>query len=151
MKFNARQAMWTLTLALTLTVFSGPKFAVAYQSQEGAEHDRVQDGDHRDRDANRNSGWENGRDGHDRSPAFRNGFQDGLHDGQQDRRSRHSSRPTHDRNYKNATHGYNSRLGNKNQFKGTYRQAYLQGYAQGFNGRGPEHDGDHDRDSHYRR
>jgi hypothetical protein len=139
MKFNARRAVWTLALTLTLIAFGSPKFAAAYQSQEGAEHGRGQ------------NGWEHDRDGHDRGPAFQNGFQDGRNDGQQDRQTRHSSRPTHDRNYKNATHGYNYQLGNRNQYKAAYREAYMQGYAEGFNGRDHEHDRDHDGDSDHRR
>jgi hypothetical protein len=138
MKVNARQAIWTLALVLTLTIFGGPKLAAAYQSQEGGEHNRGQ------------NSWEHDRDGHDRSPAFRNGFQAGMNDGEQDRRAGHRSRPTHDRNYKNATGGYNYQLGNKNQYKVAYREAYLQGYAQGFNDR-EGHGGDHDHDSDHRR
>jgi hypothetical protein len=143
MKLNARHAIWTLALALTLTVFGGPKLAAAYQSQEGSEHGRGQNSWEHDRDGH-------DRDGHDRSPAFRNGFQAGMNHGEQDRRAGHRSRPTHDRNYKNATGGYNYQFGNKNQYKAAYREAYLQGYAQGFNGR-EGHDGDHDHDSDHRR
>ncbi|HVG91982.1 MAG TPA: hypothetical protein VNB54_10885 [Alphaproteobacteria bacterium] len=122
-----------MALTLALTAFGSPKFAAAYQSQEGAEHGRGQ------------NAWEHDRDGHDRGPAVQNGFQDGMNDGQQDRRTRHSSRPTHDRNYKNATRGYTYQLGNRNQYKAAYREAYMHGYAEGFNGR------DHDRDSDHRR
>jgi hypothetical protein len=57
-----------------------------------------------------------------------------LNDGQSDRRSGHSSRPTHESNYKHADRGYDSSYGDKNQYKQAYRQAYEQGYQRGYNG-----------------
>jgi hypothetical protein len=65
------------------------------------------------------------------------GYQDGYNDGLGDRNNGHSFRPTHDGNYKHADRGYDSRFGNKDQYKAAYRQAYQQGYQQGYNnGRG---------------
>ena len=62
------------------------------------------------------------------------GFQDGFNDGRGDRNNGHSFRPTHDRNYRHADRGYDTRFGNVNEYKASYRQAYEQGYQQGYNG-----------------
>ena len=55
-----------------------------------------------------------------------------MNDGRNDRATGHSFRPTYDRNYKNATNGYNGAYGNKDAYKQAYRQAYEQGYQAGY-------------------
>ena len=67
--------------------------------------------------------------------AARNGQQDGLFDGQKDRQTGHSNRPTQGDWYKSATRGYDSSLGNREQYKAAYRQAYLPAYQRGYTGR----------------
>lgn len=62
------------------------------------------------------------------------GFRDGRNDGAKDRATGHSFRPTQGDNYKNAP-GYNSSMGDRQQYKNMYRQAYQQGYQQGYNRR----------------
>lgn len=61
-------------------------------------------------------------------------FQDGVNDGMRDRQTGHSFRPTKTENYDD-TPGYDSSMGDKNQYKQYYRQAYTAGYQQGYNGR----------------
>jgi hypothetical protein len=67
--------------------------------------------------------------------AAQNGYQDGLFDGQKDRQTGHSNRPTQGDWYKSATRGYDSSLGNRDQYKAAYRQAYLPAYQRGYTGR----------------
>jgi hypothetical protein len=62
------------------------------------------------------------------------GYQDGVNDGRNDRATGHSFRPSQDSNYKHADRGYNSSMGDKNEYKQEYRQSYEQGYQQGYNG-----------------
>ena len=64
--------------------------------------------------------------------AQRFGYQDGLNDGLRDRQTGHSFRPTQGDNYKHATRGFSSSLGNKYQYKQYYRQAYADGYQRGY-------------------
>jgi hypothetical protein len=60
--------------------------------------------------------------------AQQNGYNDGLRKGAEDAREGHNN-PTGTSDYRNATNGYNSRMGNKD----AYREAYRQGFLQGFN------------------
>jgi hypothetical protein len=64
--------------------------------------------------------------------ARRFGHQDGYSDGLSDRRTGHSFRPTHDDNYRHATHGYYPGFGSKDYYKQVYREGYAQGYRQGY-------------------
>jgi hypothetical protein len=64
------------------------------------------------------------------------GYQDGVNDGAKDRQTGHSFRPTQDDNYKHASRGYNSSMGNRQQYANAYRQTYERGYQQGYNGGG---------------
>jgi hypothetical protein len=64
------------------------------------------------------------------------GYQDGYNDGLRDRQTGHSFRPTQDSNYQHATNGYNSSLGDQNQYKQNYRQSYSSGYQNGYYGNG---------------
>jgi len=65
--------------------------------------------------------------------AQQNGYHDGLMKGQEDAREGHNN-PTGTSEYKNATRGYDSRMGNKEQYKQAYRQAFVQGFNDGQNG-----------------
>jgi hypothetical protein len=67
------------------------------------------------------------------SIAQQNGYNDGLLKGQEDAREGHNN-PTGTSEYRNATHGYDSRMGSKEQYRETYRQAFLQGFNDGQNG-----------------
>lgn len=80
--------------------------------------------------------YENGRYG-SMGQGRQLGFQDGINDGAKDRQTGHSFRPTQDDNYQHGDRGYNSALGDKNQYKQIYRDAYTSGYQQGYysNGR----------------
>ena len=88
----------------------------------------------RDRDGDRDDGYGRGYRDYGFNAAKQYGYQDGINDGAADRRTGHSFRPGHDNNYKHADRGYDSRFGNKNEYKAYYRQAYEQGYQQGYNG-----------------
>jgi len=76
-----------------------------------------------------------GQYGNNNNIAARNGQQDGLFDGQKDVRTGHSNRPTQGDWYKSATRGYDSSLGDREQYKAAYRQAYLPAYQRGYTGR----------------
>lgn len=65
--------------------------------------------------------------------ARRVGRSDGFNAGLNDRRTGHSYRPTHDRNYKHADNGYEWRFGNKNDYKAFYREGFVNGYQDGYN------------------
>lgn len=99
------------------------------------DHDRDQDRDH-DR-ASRPERGQSGRIGAGgvSGSAEQIGYQDGLNDGAKDRQTGHSFRPTQGDNYKNATRGYNSSMGSKDQYKSVYREGYASGYQRGYNGR----------------
>lgn len=151
MKINQRRLAWTLALAVSVGT-GGLTHASTYQDRDSDRHedqDRHDDHDrdwHRDHDRdrndndyrNRNGGYNGGsyNNGRGGNQAAQIGFEDGRLDGQNDRRTGHSFRPTHDDNYKNASRGYNSSWGDKNQYKQMYRQGYARGYPQGYNGRG---------------
>ncbi|MGI9100998.1 MAG: hypothetical protein ACR2IF_01015 [Terriglobales bacterium] len=66
--------------------------------------------------------------------AYQNGFQDGINDGTRDLQSGHSFRATNTDRYEDADSGYNSSLGDKDQYKAMYRQGYAAGYQQAFSG-----------------
>jgi hypothetical protein len=105
------------------------------------DRDRDRDRDH-DRDRDQNRGPQGPYNG---SPTYRGnspwdqarqvGYQDGLADGRSDRATGHSFRPTQDDNYKNASRGYNSSMGDKQTYKNAYREGYARGYPEGYNGR----------------
>jgi hypothetical protein len=63
------------------------------------------------------------------------GYNDGLLAGQKDRSTGHSFRPTQNKGYQDADKGYNSSLGDKNQYKQVYRDGFTQGYQRGYYGR----------------
>ena len=63
------------------------------------------------------------------------GYNDGLLAGQKDRSTGHSFRPTQNKGYQDADKGYNSSIGDKNQYKQVYRDGFMQGYQRGYYGR----------------
>ena len=65
--------------------------------------------------------------------ARQRGYQDGIDRGRNDAFDRKRYNPEKSHEYKKATDGYNSRMGNKNAYKDTYRQAFMDGYNQGYN------------------
>lgn len=89
------------------------------------DHDRYRrgDGDH-DRDDYGPRGFRFAR---------RFGYEDGFNDGAYDRRTGHSFRPTHSRNFKRADRGYNGRFVSRHEYKEVYRNAYEEGYRRGYN------------------
>ena len=62
--------------------------------------------------------------------AQQNGYNDGLRKGQEDAREGHNN-PTGTNEYRRATNGYDSRMGDRYQYQQAYRQAFLEGFAQG--------------------
>jgi hypothetical protein len=64
--------------------------------------------------------------------AARVGYQDGFSHGQGDLASGRGYSPTGSQNYKDGDHGWNSSLGDKNQYRPVYRQAYMEGYQRGY-------------------
>lgn len=62
--------------------------------------------------------------------AEQTGFEDGVNDGRRDRESKHSFRPTEDKNYKRADRGFSG--GDKDHFRQLYREAYTRGYEEGY-------------------
>jgi hypothetical protein len=66
------------------------------------------------------------------SAASQIGYQDGYNEGVRDRQTGHSFRPTSSDAYKDADHGYNSSMGDKNSYHNAYREAYTQGYQRGY-------------------
>jgi hypothetical protein len=85
----------------------------------GQDNDRWHDRDH-------------DRGNPEESQAHRFGYEDGMHDGARDRASGHSFRPTHDSNYEHAERGWNSSMGDKQEYKDQYRAAYEEGYQRGY-------------------
>lgn len=68
--------------------------------------------------------------------AQRQGYQDGIYRGRDDAQDRDRYNPEKSSEYRKATNGYDSRMGNKNAYKDAYRQAFISGYNQGYNRNG---------------
>lgn len=129
-------AVWIVALGLAIPV-AAPKMLVAQEQHDRDDQDRARSGhDQDDRDRDNNRGYDNGREGYDRNPAYQAGYQDGINDGQNDRQSGHHMQPTRSHNYKRGDRGYESSFGDRDQYRQMYRQAYEQGYQQGYNGEG---------------
>jgi hypothetical protein len=60
------------------------------------------------------------------------GYQDGLNTGANDARQGQSYNPERSHYYKNATYGYNSSYGRKDDYKQAYRNGFGRGYDEGF-------------------
>lgn len=117
------------------------------RDRDGDRHDRRDRDRDNDRDRQRGNGrWGRGRLGRYGQRgnagygnygsiyqvAQQRGYQDGLNTGANDARRGQSYNPQRSHYYQNATYGYDSSYGNKNEYKQAYRQGFLQGYRQGF-------------------
>jgi hypothetical protein len=60
------------------------------------------------------------------------GYRNGLNTGASDAQRGQSFDPQRSHFYRNGTDGYNSRYGNKNQYKQVFRDAFVQGYREGY-------------------
>ena len=65
------------------------------------------------------------------------GYQDGLAAGRADQMKGHAFKPDDHHLYKDATHGWATELGTKEQFKQLYREGFVKGYEEGYKGTGP--------------
>lgn len=115
--------------------------ANAQRRDRDNQSDRRDDRDNRrnDRDDRRDDRYgNNGGYGNNNvyREAQRQGFQDGINRGRDDRRDRDRYNPQRSSEYKKATNGYNSRMGNKDAYKNAYRQAFINGYNQSYNRNG---------------
>src|ERR1044071_4306875 len=86
----------------------------------------------RDRDWNdRDGNWRGGRNDIYRI-AQQNGYNDGLRSGQSERNSRRSFDYRNDDRYRDASSGYRSDYGNRDQYRQAYREGYQRGYEEGY-------------------
>lgn len=69
------------------------------------------------------------------SDAFRKGYEDGVYKGREDVGDGDSFDPARHSWYRSADRGYNSRYGNKEQYRADYRRGFLDGYENTHNGR----------------
>src|ERR1044072_2004502 len=87
----------------------------------------------RDRDRDRDDQYQRNRDYRNRAYRNeRNGYSYGMNGGAADAQRGQSFDPQRSHYWKNATEGYNSSYGNKNQYKQVFRSAFEQGYRDGF-------------------
>ena len=144
MKRNIRRFGLIFAIALGLIVLAVPRSAAAYQHDDD-QRNQAQDQNRRgdDDNARRNEQMDQDRSyGIQRQGdqpgnlAERYGYQDGLTQGMHDRQSGRHARPSDDANYKHGLRGYQSSMGDRNQYQQAYRQAYQQGYDRGYNGNG---------------
>ena len=68
--------------------------------------------------------------------ARRFGSEDGFNDGINDRRTGHSFRPTHSRNFRHADRGFGGRFVSHYEYQESYRNSYEEGYRRGYNSGG---------------
>ncbi len=64
--------------------------------------------------------------------AQQNGYNDGLRSGQSERNSRRSFDYQNDDRYRDASSGYRSEYGNRDQYRQAYREGYQRGYEEGY-------------------
>jgi hypothetical protein len=71
-----------------------------------------------------------------RQTALNTGFNDGLKAGREDRNRNERFNYTDERDFQNATRGYNSRFGDRSLYQRYYREGFSHGYAdtQGYGG-----------------
>ena len=89
----------------------------------------------RDRDRDRDDRYDrrNGRYGnYGYENARQQGYSYGLNVGASDAQRGNSYNPQRSHYWRNATEGYNSNYGNKNQYKQVFRSAFEQGYRDGY-------------------
>ena len=122
-------------MAFGIMAFSSTETSAQNRDQRTQE-DRQDDRDYRNNDRDRrnddNDRRNDDRYDRNRNDVYRVARQNGFHDGQDVARSFRNDRdrnyPERTREYKRATNGYYSSLGNKNAYKDAYRQAFLEGY-----------------------
>ena len=94
----------------------------------------------RDRTYDRDDQYRRDRDDQYRRDRYNNGYEVarqqgrsyGLNAGAMDAQRNKRFDPEHSSAYKNGTAGYDSRFGNKGQYKQEFREAFLQGYREGY-------------------
>lgn len=94
--------------------------------------------DDRDRDQGRD--WNRDRDGrNDRNEVYRvaqqNGYREGLRQGQDDASRRRSFNYENDSRYRDASSGYRSEYGNREDYRRAFREGFRQGYEEGYRNR----------------
>jgi hypothetical protein len=131
-KLSILIGLLALTAGISLSAYS-PAIQPQQSTERGYQNGRSgRDDDDRDEQHGQNNQY--GQYGRGNNLAAQMGSQDGVNDGRTDRRTGHSNRPTKGDNYKSASRGYSSMLGNKDRYKATYRQAYLPAYQEGYSG-----------------
>lgn len=74
----------------------------------------------------------NGGYGYDYQIAREQGYRNGLATGAADAQRGQSYNPQRSHFWRNGTDGYNSRYGNRGQYKQIFRDAFVQGYREGY-------------------
>ena len=102
----------------------------------GRDLERTYDDDN-DRDYRRGSGGYNDRDYRGgRNDVFRiaqeNGYRDGLRQGQDDLNRRRRYDYNDDSRYRDASNGYRSEYGNRDEYRRAYREGFKNGYEDGY-------------------
>lgn len=67
-----------------------------------------------------------------RRAAYDNGYRDGLRRGEQAARDRKAFNAQLERDYRDATNGYNRSYGDRNRYRDDYRGGFAQGYRDGY-------------------
>jgi len=85
-----------------------------------------------------------------RQHGYRHGYVDGYHHGQEDR-GEGESYEMRSEDYARADHGYDSAMGDKDDFQHAYRKGYKDGYDDGYNSRNPRFGQDEDYGGYWNR
>jgi hypothetical protein len=113
-----------------------------YYNGQNGQDDRYRDRDwrrNRDRDYNRggrsNDGYPDWGGSYElRQTALNEGFNAGNKAGLDDYRHNRRSGPQSHSDFQNASHGYNSRMGDRYLYQRYYREAFIHGYRDGIQG-----------------
>jgi hypothetical protein len=127
----------SIFMAVGLVAFSSTEANAQYRDRDDRQDRRE------DRQERRDDRRDRRDDRYDRNGsklyqvAREQGFRDGQMEAREDRRDRDRNNPQNSREYRKATNGYYSGLGNKDTYRDAYRQAFIQGYndARNRNGR----------------
>ena len=120
----------------------GGNLKETYNDDRYDRYDRNDRGGYWDRDRNdRDDRYD--RNGHygrvDRNELYRvaqqNGYREGLRHGQDDAYRRRDFNYEHDSEYRDATSGYRSEYGNRDEYRRAFREGYRQGYEEGYRNR----------------
>jgi hypothetical protein len=83
--------------------------------------------------ANAQPGWGQSRGGYSvQGSAYDNGYRAGLTEGERDARDNRGLDPRRHDSYKDGDRGYDSRYGNRGQYKQAFRDGYERGYSEGY-------------------